>query len=376
MKVQRVQLPGEGGVTWVVLGDDYLPIGPIADFLSYLRNIERSPNTVRAYAHHLKLYWEFLTANHLNWTTIGLTQLAEFAAWLRLPTPNVIPLQPQESQRTEVTVNTILTAVCMFYDFHERTETVKNIPLYTMTLQPGRRYKSLLHHINKSKPVRTRLIKLKQTKYRVKTLTSAQVQEVINACSRLRDKFLVSLLYETGLRIGAALGLRHEDIRSWDGAIDIVPRNDNPNGARAKTHDAFSVDVSRELMALYSDYLLNEFNDTDSDFVFVNLWDGEVGTPMSYSAVNDLFQRLSQRVGFHVHPHKLRHTHGTELARAGWDVLRIKKRLNHRHVQTVIDTYLHLDEQDMKQAYQDYLDKQGRVDHDPETNDNSGSSES
>lgn len=367
MKVQRIQLIDRPGVTWLVLGDDYLPIAPIADYLGYLRNIERSPNTVKAYAHHLKLYWEFLTATHLDWTTIGLTQLAEFAAWLRVPAVDVIALHEQESQRTEVTVNTILTAVCMFYDFHERTGLVKNIPLYTTTLQPGRRYKSFLHHINKSKPVRTRLIKIKAPRVRVKTLTPEQVQIVIAACTRVRDKFLVSLLYESGLRIGAALGLRHADIRSWDNAIDVVPRTDNPNGARAKTQDTFSVDVSRELMTLYSDYLLTEFNDTDSDFVFVNLWDGELGSPMSYSGVNDLFARLSRKVGFHAHPHKFRHTHGTELARAGWDALRIKKRLNHRQVQTVIDTYLHLDDEDMKQAYQDYQAKRQEVADETET---------
>jgi len=202
---------------------------------------------------------------------------------------------------------------------------------------------------------------------RVKTLTPEQVQTVISACTRLRDKFLVSLLYESGLRIGAALGLRHEDIRSWDNAIDVVPRTDNPNGARAKTQDAFSVDVSRELMSLYSDYLLSEFNDTECDFVFVNLWDGEIGAPMSYSAINDLFERLSRKVGFHVHPHKLRHSHATDLVRAGWDALRIKKRLNHRHVQTVIDTYLHLNDEDMKQAYQDYQAKRQEVNDETET---------
>ena len=35
---------------------------------------------------------------------------------------------------------------------------------------------------------------------------------LIDACARLRDRFLLSLLRATGLRIGEALGLRHEDI--------------------------------------------------------------------------------------------------------------------------------------------------------------------
>ena len=46
------------------------------------------------------------------------------------------------------------------------------------------------------------------------------------------DKFLVLMLYETGMRIGECLGLRHEDIKSWDKTIHVVPRGDNANAAR------------------------------------------------------------------------------------------------------------------------------------------------
>ena len=40
---------------------------------------------------------------------------------------------------------------------------------------------------------------------------------LIDGCDRLRDKFLLTLLRSTGLRIGEALGLRHED-------VDAAPR--------------------------------------------------------------------------------------------------------------------------------------------------------
>ncbi len=54
--MQRVQIPDSDRVSWLVLGEDYLPIGPIQEFLTYLENIERSPYTIRSYAHHLRLY--------------------------------------------------------------------------------------------------------------------------------------------------------------------------------------------------------------------------------------------------------------------------------------------------------------------------------
>ncbi len=51
MQVLRVVLPASGAESWTVLGDDDVPVGPVERYLSYLTDIERSPNTVRAYAH-------------------------------------------------------------------------------------------------------------------------------------------------------------------------------------------------------------------------------------------------------------------------------------------------------------------------------------
>jgi integrase/recombinase XerD len=357
VKVQKVRLPNSDRISWTVLSDDYLPIRPIEQFISYLESIERSPNTVRSYAYHLKLYWEYLRDTSKDWTKIGISDLADFLAYLRNPHPEVICLQQQQAKRTEATINAIITSVCMLYDYQERLGIVQSIPIYNSQLQSSRRYKSFLHHINKSKPIRNKLIKLKEPKRIPKTITQEQVGQLINACDRIRDKFLVALLYESGMRIGQALGLRHEDIHSWDNVICIVPRDDNANGARAKTRETYNIHVSKELMGLYTDYLLKEFDEIDSDYVFVNLWDGVIGQPMKYSAIADLFRRLSQKIGIDVHPHILRHTHATELIRNGWDAAHVQKRLGHAQVQTVLNTYTHLSDEDMKAAYKDYLDK-------------------
>lgn len=50
MKLQRIKL-AEHRYSWLVLDDHYLPINPIQEFTRYLENIERSPNTIQAYAH-------------------------------------------------------------------------------------------------------------------------------------------------------------------------------------------------------------------------------------------------------------------------------------------------------------------------------------
>lgn len=360
MKVQRVRIPKSEKVTWIVLGDDYLPIEPIRQYLAYLESIERSPNTIRSYAHHLSLYWEYLQVHDLDWTQVSVIELAEFMAWLRSPNPQkVTSIQEVVAKRTESTVNVILTSVCMLYDFHEKTGKVPNIPLYRSQIMPGRKYKSFLHHITKSKPTRTRLLKLKEPRYQPKTVSSDEAKQIINACNNIRDKFLICLLYESGMRIGQALGLRHEDIHSWDNLIKIVPRNNNVNGARAKRTSPHDINISKELMGLYSKYLQDEFmeilGDDLSDYVFVNLWDGKIGSPMTYNNVMDLFNRLKRKTGIAIHPHMLRHTHATELIHEGVGMAYVQKRLGHASIQTTIDTYVHVNNEDMKREYNQYL---------------------
>src|SRR5260370_1308277 len=84
MHVQRVAMPASRVESWTVLDDGDAPIEPIERYLAYLTDIERSPNTVRAYAHDLKDYWVFLTFRGLDWREVRLEDIGEYVGWLRL----------------------------------------------------------------------------------------------------------------------------------------------------------------------------------------------------------------------------------------------------------------------------------------------------
>jgi integrase len=86
-------------------------------------------------------------------------------------------------------------------------------------------------------------------------LTLEQVAAVIDAQRRLRDRFLFALLASTGMRIGQAFALRHEDVVSWERRIVIEPREGAPARARSKLGGRASVPVPGELMRLWSDYM-------------------------------------------------------------------------------------------------------------------------
>lgn len=361
MKVQRVRLPEIDCFSWLVLDDNYVPINPILSYLKFLHNLDRSPYTIRATAHHLKLFWEYLRDAHLDWTEVDVAQLAAFITWLRLPNPSMISLEFQDARRTNATIDQILTAVHAFYDFQIRMKTVPNLPLYQFVMMPHRQYKPFLHGIAKSKPTRVRVISLKREKRLAKTLPKDQVQQLLDACSHVRDRFLVALLYDTGMRIGQVLGLRHEDVLVEDGAIRIVPRDDNVNGARAKRREPYLVYPSSEIMDLYVEYLISDLGALEADhlpdYVFVNLWEGEIGRPMTYAAVRSLCLRLGKRISkkaqsteiVHFTPHQLRHTRATEWIRDDKLPLpTVSRLLGHASIQTTHDTYIHLTDEDTR----------------------------
>lgn len=358
MKVQRIRLP-DNSFSWIVLDGQNLPIQPIQAFLRYLLNLEYSPNTIHNYACHLRLLWTFLEQIQLQWESLTLANLADFIGWLRCPVGNVIPLKGLKPQRSERTINTILAAVCCFYDYHERIGSVVSLKTDRVQFHPGQKYKPFLRHIKQGNPRQRKLLKLKEQTYLPKTLTQAQVRQLLNSCHQQRDQFLIWLLYETGMRIGQALGLRHEDIHSWDNEIEIIPRQNNSNGALAKTKQPYTIHVSRDLMFHYGQYLSTEYPaNIDSDYVFVNVCRGCIGAPMTYPTVVALMRRLTRVTGIHVHTHLFRHSHATELIRSGWDLSLVQKRLGHASVQTTANTYVHLNDADLKQAYQTFLQQQ------------------
>ena len=78
-------------------------------------------------------------------------------------------------------------------------------------------------------------------------VTAGETRRLVDACSSLRDRFLIVLLSETGLRIGEALGLRHEDLRLRAGELRVVPRECNVSAARVKGLKARSVPAGTEV---------------------------------------------------------------------------------------------------------------------------------
>ena len=265
--VRRVWMPSSGAESWTVVGLDRVPVGPVESYLAWLANVGRSPNTVRAYAHDLKLFWTFLADRGLGWDAVTLEQLGGFVGWLRQPPGNVIVLSEAAWRRSPRSVNRALGAVHGFYEYHARNGVEVAERLVSRSRSGSGSYKPFLHGIAPGVQ-RTRLLRVREQQRLARSLTVAQVQAVLDAQRRLRDRFLFALLFGTGMRVGQALGLRHEDFVGHERRVELVPRETNANGARGKNGRG-SIPVTTELVRCYSDYMHEEYGELDSDYVFV-----------------------------------------------------------------------------------------------------------
>ena len=339
--------------SWTLVDRDAAVVEPVEGFLSHLHAVERSPNTVRAYAHDLRDWFEFLDQRGLPWSRVRLEDVGRFVGWLRLPAParsdNVSALPGAESVCSEATVNRKLSAISAFYEFHQRhgVDLGDLLTAWQRRGTHGGSWRPLLAHLG-SRPERTRRIRLRAERCIPDTLDGEQVATIVAACDRLRDRFLFVLLALSGLRVGEVLGLRHSDIDPAAQLVSVVPRT-NANRARAKGGGR-QVPVPAKVIRLYADYLHCEYGELDSDYVFVNLWSGSVGQPLTYPSVYDLVCRLRDRTGIMFGPHTFRHSYATDLLRRGVPVEVVAHLLGHASIATTSDAYAHLKVEDARRA--------------------------
>jgi len=354
VSVQALRGVHDGQRSFTVVDVDALPISSVETFLRHLTALGYSPNTVKAYAHDLADLFTWLRFRRRDWRTLTTAEVGEWVAWLRLPGParqgriGVSPtIEPVVSERT---LQRKLAAVSAFYGFYRRLD-----PEITLQLTRWDRgfsssgYQPSLAHTRRQQArpeVRVRGV----IRSAPEVIEADDYQALLEGCSRLRDRFLLQLLRATGMRIGEALGLRHEDLSIARREVAVTPRL-NDNGARVKRCKPRTVPAPAALFSGYADYLDEEYGDLDSDFVFVNLWAAPRGHAMTYATARDILLRVRQRTGLDGFTfHHLRHTYATDLIRKGTDWAIVAHLLGNSSIQTTLGIYGHLTVEDARRA--------------------------
>ena len=359
MEVVKVKTE-DGKERYFVADDDGLPIEPILKFIRFKDNTNFARNTLRMYCQHLKLYFEYLQQRELDFQKVTIDDLALFVNWLQNPYKSlkVIPTHYVETARSPRTVNIIINTVLAFYDYILRHEEYSNNisdRLRKFVSTPSRNFKGFLYGIaHDQKKVTSNILKLKVPKSKPKTLSKEEIGTLIRACNNLRDKFLLSLLYETGIRIGEALSLWIEDFDISDMIIDLKDRGELENNAEIKTVSSpRRIDISQNLADMFMEYIAEyHTGEVETNHIFIKLSGSNKYKPMNYTDVDNLFRTLKRTTGIYVTPHMFRHSSLTLLRMAGWQPELLRIRAGHKNIYTTMNTYIHPSDEEISREFE------------------------
>jgi integrase/recombinase XerD len=329
----RVVLPG-GLAYWTVIDAEYELVEAADTFLRHLRfGADRTESTTRLYASELALFLDWATGSGRDLERAG-QELSRFVLLLRT-SPVTRRGRGYGQLRSPGRINHVLSVVREFYKHqvaHGRVSASVIAALYEvgddrflpaeLRAEDG----ALRYRVKPRHQLRA------GTSRRVRACELSEWEALLRAAGCWRDRFLLVLLWFSGLRIGEALGLRRSDLHLMASAselgcvvpgahLHVVPR-ENVNGARAKGHRERVVPLAHYVVSYY-DLYLDERDDcrpaAGCDFVFVNLFAEPLGAPMRYGRAAQLFRSLSQRADLRraVTPHMLRHAAGSALTAAG-----------------------------------------------------------
>ena len=376
MRAFPVRLPS-GARYWTVLDEDLVVVAVADGFLRHVRfGRDGAESTTKSYANSIALFLRWCARTGRSWQE-GAEQLALFMTWLtyagqsasgaETATAVVLAGPGGVPARGARRVNGVLTAV--------RAMVVHAVAAG----QAGGQLLPLLYEVadDRDLPEAARdsdgrmswrmraRHRLHEPQRPVGRASDADIVAVLRACRSARDRLIVLLMARAGLRRGEVCGLRRSDVHLLaDSAalgcevarahLHVLRREDNPNGAWAKSRRQRSVPLDFLTVQAFDTYVVERMSvprAADGDFVLVNLFRAPFGAPMRPDAIGDLLAAASRHAGLapELRPHQLRHAFGSNAADAGCGIDVVADLLGHASVSSA-QVYLHPDSARLRAA--------------------------
>lgn len=195
------------------------------------------------------------------------------------------------------------------------------------------------------------------TKKKIVAYTKHELMSMLNAChemnpwisprgkkvfaqrpTTLRDKAIIILFVDTGLRASELCGLKIDDYNERSGAIDVL-------GKGSKERTVIAGMTARK--AIWS-YLKQQRPDARPDEPLFSAQPSNL--PLHVDSLRHLIQRVAERAEVKgATLHRFRHTFAINFLRNGGNVIELKRLLGHEQMET-INIYVDLAESDLETA--------------------------
>jgi integrase/recombinase XerD len=281
-------------------------------FVTSLRRRSVPVNTIKSYAHNLRLF-----------------------------------VQSMPADLTEITAEMVETFLATFAHLSVATRRRRYSSLCSF-------YRWLLRHgVIETNPV-DRLDPIAQVEREPRPLPAETVARILQAipASNLCDRTLFTLLYETGIRVGEALSLlaTEVDLNVDDEKIRVF-------GKRQRERTVM-LTAAPESIRLLRRHLKQSHITSGSVFRGDPRYGGSP-LPLEYSVVHYAWQKYCRLAGVEATIHQLRHSRASQLLQAGVPVTTVRKQLGHRNIQSTL-LYAEVDQATIKQDLHQYQRRKGK----------------
>ena len=205
----------------------------------------------------------------------------------------------------------------------------------------------------------TELPHARQASYVMRSLTIAQIQQIVEKLGNHRLLLPIRLGYTLGLRRGEICALRWSDIHLDRKTITV-----NGSMVSVKGQGLFRTEPktpqSRRTLGISDDlataFQLHKQQQEKERAVMGDEWEANdyvflratTGKPLYPETLYVAFKQAAKEAGMsHIRLHDLRHTFASLLRNQGYDVVQISRILGHAKVSTTIDIYTHLFDEDI-----------------------------
>lgn len=154
---------------------------------------------------------------------------------------------------------------------------------------------------------------------------------------RLRDRILLLMLLECGLRVGEIQKLRIEDV-AWGAEVKSILKI---SSHISKSRKSRTLPMSAQLRNLISKFLQLRYPEAESYPPEHPLFPSrKAGRPITARQIQNICSQYSQKtIGRKIHPHTLRHTFATRLLKAA-NLRIVQEALGHSRLSTT-EVYTH-----------------------------------
>ena len=283
----------------------------VAEFLSYLNLQKRfSPLTTKNYAIDLKQFFNFLNQELYDsrLTEISYQHVRSFIASLI------------DKKKSTVSVNRKISCLKSFFKYALKNNLISNNPM--QKIQGPKTPKRLPVFIDEN-----------------------QIDKIFNQLKfdsgfeGIRNKLLIDVLYQTGLRRAELINLKETD-------LDLISLQLKVLGKRNKERIIpFSIHLKRSIQ----EYLnAKQENNLINSFLFVNLKNIQLSPQALTKIVSEILSEVTTNKK--KSPHVLRHTFATHLLNRGADINAVKELLGHANL-SATQIYTHNTIEKLKKSY-------------------------